>query len=533
MFTAAPSRGSVAALALLAMLRVADASHPNVLHLISDDLRPQLGAYGQSAMLTPNLDGLANSGLVFDTAYTQFAYCAPSRNSFMTGRRPERTKCLNFLTDFRKEHGASWIAMPQYFKNAGYFTSAAGKLYHDGMDDSASWSYPSNQTKWYGFPQVKGDKCDVPYPHDANYCEVTPSSEVPFTDEDLVLKEGLARMLLANASGKPWWVGIGVHRPHWPSRVPQGWTGPEVYPGTIAPPKWPLGIPGAPYMSGAYQDGDYKNPALGCPNCSAPTEQTVEYRRWYYAAVSYADHMLGKALDLLVSFGPAVYNNTIVVFHSDHGYQLGELNEWSKKTNTELATHVPLIIRAPWKGASAGQRTAVRAELVDLYRTLVDLAGAPAGSVQPDVQGTSLAPLFDDPAAPLPPSLASKSAFSQIGSCSCGTYTHVLPSGSNWTGLECNSNRCGGTPVNRSDFDFMGYSVRTPEGWRYTLWAPMNHTTSRVDFSGTLYDELYDQREDKGADFDLDAYFFNVVSLYPAVSAALRQELVAAVLSWY
>ena len=68
----------------------------------------------------------------------------------MTGRRPERTRALNFDTDFRKQHGDSWISMPQHFKNNGYFTSAAGKLYHDGMDDPASWSYPSNQTKWLG-----------------------------------------------------------------------------------------------------------------------------------------------------------------------------------------------------------------------------------------------------------------------------------------------------------------------------------------------------------------------------------------------
>ena len=174
----------------------------NVLHLMADDMRPQLGAYGQGMMRTPNLDALAKSGLVFDTAYTQFAYCAPSRNSFMTGRRPERTRCLNFINDFRELH-PNWVSMPQFFKNAGYFTSAAGKLYHDGMDDPASWSFPSNQTKWY--TNVTGDVCDA-Y---GNYCAVTTASDVPFTDEDLVLGEGLKRMRAAHASGKPWWVGGG------------------------------------------------------------------------------------------------------------------------------------------------------------------------------------------------------------------------------------------------------------------------------------------------------------------------------------
>ena len=179
------------------------------------------------------------------------------------------------------------------------------------MDDPLSWSFPSNQTRW--IQQGPGDKCDA----FGNYCAVTAASQEQLTDEDLVLREGLARLREGHASGKPWWVGIGVHRPHWPSRLPANWTGPDVYPGEVAPPKWPLAVRGEPFMSGAYRDGDYHNPALGCPNCSAPTADTIEYRRWYYAAVSYADHMLGQALDLLDSLGER--NNTIVVFHADHG----------------------------------------------------------------------------------------------------------------------------------------------------------------------------------------------------------------------
>jgi arylsulfatase A-like enzyme len=261
-------------LATLLPLLAAGARPPNILHLIADDMRPQLGAYRNPFMLTPKLDKLASEGLVFDNAYTQFAYCAPSRNSFMTGRRPERTKCLNFLTDFREQHGDAWVAMPQFFKNRGYFTSAAGKLYHDGMDDPASWSFPSNQTTWI---QCQGDPVrDV----HMNFCAVTNQSHLQYTDEELALKEGLRRMQAGHASGQPWWVGIGIHRPHWPSRLPLGWTGPEVYPTGVEPPDWPKGIPLAPYMSGAYKDGDYHNPALGCPNCSAPTVDTVEYRRW-------------------------------------------------------------------------------------------------------------------------------------------------------------------------------------------------------------------------------------------------------------
>jgi hypothetical protein len=132
---------------------------PNILHLVSDDMRPNLGCYGHNFMKTPNLDKLAATGLQFDFAYTQFAYCAPSRNSFMSGRRPDRTRALNFMTTFRQCResvapgcgpGAAWVALPEFFRIHGYWTSSAGKVYHDGMDDHDSWSYRSNQTAWYG-----------------------------------------------------------------------------------------------------------------------------------------------------------------------------------------------------------------------------------------------------------------------------------------------------------------------------------------------------------------------------------------------
>jgi len=160
----------------------------------------------------------------------------------MTGRRPDRTRCkqtkkysshsthylqgLNFLVDFRQlNKSKNWVAMPEYFKNNGYFTSSAGKVYHDGMDDPKSWSYPSNQTHW--IQCQKSDKVG----YYENYCEVTNSSERDYTDEDMILFEGekqkykncpffdfdlgLKRMDLAIKSGKPWWVSIGIHRPHW------------------------------------------------------------------------------------------------------------------------------------------------------------------------------------------------------------------------------------------------------------------------------------------------------------------------------
>ena len=151
----------------------------------------------------------------------------------------------------------------------------------------------------------------------------TTQSAINHTDEDLALAEGLKRMDLAHASGKPWWVSIGVHRPHWPYRLPPGYWGPDLYPGdVVVPPKHPDMPTGQPWMAGAFRDWDIQDPAKGCPTCEIPTNRTLEYRRWYYAAVTWADYSLGRALQKLRDLGEE--NNTIVVFHADHGYQLGE-----------------------------------------------------------------------------------------------------------------------------------------------------------------------------------------------------------------
>jgi hypothetical protein len=112
----------------------------NVLFIPVDDMRPSLGIYGQPVH-SPNFDRLGNSGTVFNRAYAQFSWCSPSRNSFMSGRRPDRTKAWDFGTDFRLV-GETWVALPEYFKHFGYFTTGVGKLFHKGNPpnfDPVSW----------------------------------------------------------------------------------------------------------------------------------------------------------------------------------------------------------------------------------------------------------------------------------------------------------------------------------------------------------------------------------------------------------
>jgi hypothetical protein len=117
----------------------------NVVLVISDDMRPSLGAYGQPA-ISPHLDAFAKQGTIFQSAYVQVAWCSPCRNSFLSGRRPDRTHIwttpgtepgLGF-----RAHGADWVTLPGYFKQAGYITTAGGKVFVSAASPLAGKTLP-------------------------------------------------------------------------------------------------------------------------------------------------------------------------------------------------------------------------------------------------------------------------------------------------------------------------------------------------------------------------------------------------------
>src|SRR4051812_12009235 len=114
---------------------------PNVLFIAIDDLRPQLGCYGDPLAKTPNLDALASRGLLFNRAYCQQAVCSPSRSSLLTGRRPDTTRIYN-LEDHFRTFLPDVVTLPQHFKNNGYHAQSFGKIYHGNLDDPKSWSVP-------------------------------------------------------------------------------------------------------------------------------------------------------------------------------------------------------------------------------------------------------------------------------------------------------------------------------------------------------------------------------------------------------
>ncbi len=124
----------------------ADTKKPNVLFLVVDDLRPELGCYSKDYIKSPNIDGLAKSGMVFNRAYCQQAVCSPSRSSVMTGTRPDTTKVWDLVTSFR-DALPDVVTLGQQFKANGYFVQGMGKIYHGGLDDAPTWSVPWQEPK--------------------------------------------------------------------------------------------------------------------------------------------------------------------------------------------------------------------------------------------------------------------------------------------------------------------------------------------------------------------------------------------------
>eukprot|EP00750_Incisomonas_marina_P009605 INCI16054.3.p1 GENE.INCI16054.3~~INCI16054.3.p1 ORF type:complete len:289 (-),score=38.01 INCI16054.3:1456-2322(-) len=206
----------------------------NVFLIIVDDLRPELlGAYSQPGLITPNLDRLANSSTVFERAYCQQAICGPTRNSFLSGRRPQRTQAWNFLDSFR-EAGPHWQSLPGYFKNQGYTTLGAGKTYHPGLpphdDGGLSWTL---DIPYYDLPD--GGRCQSDYFSGNDSSMVCPDNSTDFesfTDFRNFL-DIRGKLLYANlkreVTGAPFFLAYGIHKPHLPFRFPATFGGRNIW----------------------------------------------------------------------------------------------------------------------------------------------------------------------------------------------------------------------------------------------------------------------------------------------------------------
>jgi len=383
---------------------------PNVLFLMADDLRVEIGCYGSRfGAQTPQLDALAKAGVRFERNYCQFPLCNPSRASLLTGRKPTQTGVLGNRTDFRTAH-PDWTTLPQLFKDHGYVTVRAGKIFHGGIDDAKSWSVTADT----GGPTDDGSgpaigKTKAVHPGAApakpgDVLEPLPADKgrAAYSDRIVVLEgNGEAhgdyhtadRTIehLRKYRDQPFFIACGFVKPHSPPTAPQKFF--DLYdvekiqltPDFAA---WPTVPPGFPSAAIRKRNADL---FIGR---SASEAEAKEVIRAYLASISWTDWNLGRVLAELDHLG--LRENTIIVFVADHGYQLGEKGKWSKAGSLfEMGTRVPLIIAAP--GVPGNGTSSPRiVESLDIYPTLVELCGLPA---QPTNAGASVAPLLQKPAA--------------------------------------------------------------------------------------------------------------------------------------
>lgn len=439
------------------------ADRPNVLFIASDDMRPQLGCYGDTVVKSPNLDALAKRGMVFHRSYVQQALCSPSRISMLSGRYPATTQIFEIGRTLRTTM-PEITTLPQHFKNEGYHTRSLGKIYHVGIDDDASWTIPawhskkprtSEATKAAVAKYVadaKAEGREIPQKGKGSRNAAVPAFEaVDCADEDLLDGDTASEAIKqlkehAEHPDRPFFLAVGFANPHVP------WIAPKKYFDLYDPATLPLAenefLPvGAPaFAATSGTDFFWYRDVPQVPGDQLPESFKRACLQGYLAAISYVDAQVGRLIAALDETG--LSDNTVIVFWSDHGYYMGEHTWWgAKHNNYEGATRNALIIATPGQ-KTAGQRTDALAQSVDLAPTLADLCGLPE---HPGFEGRSLRPVLENPEA-----VVNEAAYS-------------------WY------------PKN----GYLGVTMRTDE-WRYVEWTKPGAPTERE-----LYDMTADPQNDR------------------------------------
>lgn len=402
----------------------------NVLFIMVDDLRPQLGCYGDSVVQTPNIDRLASTGTVFNRAYCQIALCNPSRASLLTGLRPDDIQVYDLTTHFRR-HLPDAVTLPQLFKENGWQSQGLYKIYHlipsdprafGNMDDPVSWSRPL----WLPTKSVYGPKGEALRQRKLDEMAAAGDrmdySNIPrgFAIEapeipDSALADGETAVQAVRAlnelKDERFFLAVGFYKPHLPFIAPKKyWDLYEetdiILPGNRYAPK------DAPdFALQKYADlrlyEDYKH--LRSTD-DLPEEQQRRLLHGYLACISYIDAQIGMILRELDRL--KLREKTIIVLLGDHGFQVGEHNMWATKhTNYETSVRAPLIVAKPGQQAAGSVRDEL-VEFVDVYPTLAALCGLDAPA---SLGGTSFATLLDDPEAPWPKGFAFSQYPKQVG----------------------------------------------------------------------------------------------------------------------
>jgi iduronate 2-sulfatase len=426
----------------------------NVLFVVLDDLRPQLGCYGHRQIISTNIDNLARDGILFERAYCQQAVCAPSRSSVLSGCRPDTTRIYDLATPLRKRM-PDILSLPEHFKNNGYEAISIGKVYHHPKDDLQGWSREPFQSRgdWQGRGYLTDEAIEAVKKNEEILRQrndrrkgVGPAFEAADVPDN-AYHDGkdtdVAIEALRQIKDRPFFLGMGYHKPHLPFNAPKRYW--DMYPpGSIKLAENPFEPEGVTEFS-LTNFGELRG-YFGMPKTGpVPDDQARQLIHGYSACVSYVDAQLGRLLAELDRL--KLRDKTIIILWGDHGWKLGEHASWCKHTNFEIDARAPMIISVP-RMRNAGEHTNTLAEFVDMYPTLCELCELP---IPEHVEGLSFVPVLEKPDRPW-----KKAAFSQ--------YPRR---------------------------DVMGYTMRT-ERYRYTEWQDRKSGEVKA---WELYDHQRDPQE--------------------------------------
>jgi arylsulfatase A-like enzyme len=363
---------------------VVSLSKPNILFISIDDLNdfPTFtGRYPDA--LTPHMDRLAKGGIVFTRAHCQYPVCGPSRASLMTGLSPVALGYESHMKDTEVEKRAAELGtstLHTYFSKHGYKTMAVGKIFHRHVPEGSVDASGGRGDMMAGLGKLKKN-----WYHKGT---MTDWAAAPERDDQLPDYDAAAWAVeqLQAQHDQPFFLMVGFLRPHVPWYVPQKWF--DLY------DRDKITLPH--FDKNDLDDVPDTARRISVLEEMPRTEWAIENDQWrnivqaYLASISFVDAQVGKVLDALKASPYA--ENTIIVLWSDHGYHMGEKNTFQKHSLWERSSHVPLIFAGPMVNASTRCDRIV--SLLDIYPTLVDMAGLPGNSAN---EGRSLLPLIREP----------------------------------------------------------------------------------------------------------------------------------------
>ncbi|MCE5205408.1 MAG: sulfatase [Porphyromonadaceae bacterium] len=463
----------------------------NVLLIMVDDMKPNLGCYGDRNAVSPNIDALAARGTVFRKNYCQVAVSGPTRVSLLTGLRPDNNQVWTMPRPMREIY-PDIISMPQYFRSLGYQTAGMGKIFDyrnvDAGNDTLSWSIPF-LSEWayynknterpnggYMSPETKMRQIkarqeaealglkDRPYRQYVN-SQASPSTECADVPDDAYMDGALAKLAsvtigklaVETKQGQPFFLAVGFRKPHLPFVAPKKYW--DLYDREKMPlaeftekPKNAPNVAFSTYLEILdYSDIPplYTFSDFNKNSGNIYIDKQKELIHGYYACISYTDALIGEVINALKKNN--IDKNTIIILVGDHGWHLGDHGLWAKNTNFEQATRSLMIISDPRIKSSVTDNVT---EFIDIFPTLCSMAGLP---MAPHIDGVDLTELMKEPSKEV-----KEVAVSQFS----------------------------------REHEVMGYSLRDTR-YRYTVWFSKNYrTTLPYDENLVVGRELYDYYAD-------------------------------------